>query len=834
MTDFRGIAFEGIGLKNVVYFKNASAKLNTNPLTFVRGSNLDADPATPTGNGSGKSLFFGAIPTVAYASPPTSTRKKAKKEILGKGSEIEVSVNANGHHYRIVQTPSKYTIYKDGEDIQIRTVPLAEEYIRNHIFPLAEIEYYTHGYISTLRPYLMRSDTDANRLDHFSNIFRLNSYDDMKSYFSKSFRSVKDNEVRLSVLEQKAVALRGKLKKVRKNVTSSNDVESARAAYKELDKVIQKLVQREFDLVRMKEVLKTLQTIEKELDELRAKYTYKDHPSKRLEILKAQKALAKKWDSYNSLLKAYKKNIESTQKKLDELELPRNSRKELETEQEQLKEQLSKLEEKIESAEEARDEYNRLTKKAKPIAEELEELGVGKKDEVDLKADYQPEIDSLRTQLRLKKLIEHDHLDGNSCPTCMSEIDIKNIKRLVDDAKKKLPKLEKKQRAQELYREIQELRFKIKHIEFDEKEFAKMEKRKDSIESDIEKLRESIKVWKRHAELKGILDDIEKPKPPKDKLEVDLSYDELDEQIDLCTEILSHVQSKTKLLENNPELAEYKSVKAVKAKIEETQERLDEIGGELSEKRKKLAGISEVIEKQAAYKSELDLYTKEYDEVKAEIAKLKPAIEDKKILEVLLKAYSSKGLKVLVANEICAVLETNLNHYRHLIFAEPFTFSIHASETGLSIKVDRGNGFTSDVRNLSGAESNCFSLLFFLSILPLIPAERRLNMVVLDEPSAHMDAVTRQLFVERFLPALMEVVPHVYVITPNDEYLNGSSEWIVRKSRGVASLITEPHKNMDTILEVVGEAVAKAAIKKAKKSSSTTNKKSKGRVKAAT
>lgn len=821
------IEIQGVGAKNVVYFKEAYATLNENPITFVRGQNLDADPATPTGNGSGKSLFFGLIPTVAYASPPTSKKKKAKKEILSKASAIKFDLKgADGHQYSIVQSSTKYTIHKDGEDIKIRTTPLAEAYIREHIFPLSEIEYYTHGFISTLRPYLLRDDTDANRLEHFSSIFRLNNYDELRGHFSKQVRSIKDNEIRLSVLEQKSLTLKEKLAKVRKRVTKG-DLSKAREQHKQLSAEIQKEVEEEFNLVKMQETLRTLLTIEKELDELRSKYVYKDHPSKRLAILKEQKSLVKKWESYNSLLKAYSKNIKATQERLDALKLPKTKRKELEVELAQLKEQIEKLEAKIESAEEARDEYERLVKKAKPLNAELVELGVRKGDKVDLKADYNPEIDSLRTQLRLKNLLNHDHLDGNSCPTCMSEIDIKNIKKLVSDAKDKLPVLEAKQRAQELFKEIKQLREKISKIEFNADDFAKLEKRKDSLESDAEKVREAVKVWKRYDELKSVLADIEKPKAPKEESDTNLTYDELDEHIDLCTEILSHVASKTKLLERNPELSEFKSVKNVKAKVEEVKAEIEKLSESLTARRKLLAGISEGIEKQAAYKSEFDLYTSELTDITAEIAELKPSLEDKKILDVLLKAYSSKGLKVIVANDICSRLEENLNFYRHLIFAEPFSFSVSASDTGLSIRVDRGNDKESDVRNLSGAESNCFNLLFLISILPLIPEHRRLNMVILDEPSAHMDKVSQQIFVERYLPALMEVVPHVYIITPNDEYLNGSREWIVRKSGGVATLITNPHMDISAIQEIASAAVAKAKGSAKKAPATKTKRKSK-------
>lgn len=572
------ITISGLGLKDVIYFKEARAVLNKAPLTFVRGANLDADPATPTGNGAGKSLLFGAIPTVVYASPPTTTRKKAKKEILGKKSEIGFDcIGSDGHKYNVLQTASKYKIFKDGKDIEIRTVPLAEEYIRDTIFPLTEIEYYTHGYLSTLRPFLMRSDTDANRMEHFSQIFRLNDYDGMRGYFTRKLRTLKDNEIRLSVLEQKTLGLKEKLVKVSKKVSKS-DLTEARDEHKLLDKKIQQQVQVEFDLNSLQGTLRTLVTIEKELDELRSKYEYKDHPSKRLAILKDQKALVKKWDNYNSLLKAYTKSIKSTQEKIDSLKLPKTKKEELESSLTSLKKKHEALEAQIEKIEDQKDEYDRLVKKAKPIAAELEsEHGINKGDKVDLKKDHTPDIEATRAQLRLKSLLEHEHRDGNNCPTCMSEVDIDNIKRVVKKAREELPRLEKKKAAQDLYRQIKELRAKIVEIDFDADGLAKLKKQESKLTEEIESVREQVKVWKRYDELQSVLSDIEKPKAPKEEAATKLSYSELDEHIELCNEILSHVASKNKLMENNPSVAEFKSVKAVKVKMAQTQIEIDAV-----------------------------------------------------------------------------------------------------------------------------------------------------------------------------------------------------------------------------------------------------------------
>ena len=74
----------------------------------------------------------------------------------------------------------------------------------------------------------------------------------------------------------------------------------------------------------------------------------------------------------------------------------------------------------------------------------------------------------------------------------------------------------------------------------------------------------------------------------------------------------------------------------------------------------------------------------------------------------------------------------------------------------------------SDVRHLSGAESRAFSLLFMLSVLPLIPSNRRTNLCILDEFEAGLDEPTRNLLVSQYLPTLNQIVEHIIFITPNN------------------------------------------------------------------
>lgn len=785
------IEVESASLENVAFFKKAKVVLNKNPLTFIRGLNLDSDPASPTGNGAGKSVLFSIVPTVAFATPPTSRKKKAKKEVLRKSSKMCMTLKSHdGARYEIEQTVSKYKISKDGVDTLIRTTPLAEAAIRETIFPLSEIEFYSHCYVSTLKPYLMHFDTDSNRLEHLTSIFRLDDYAMMQKHFATKLSGVKDNEVRLSLLLMKQAALAEKLKKVLKKV-SDKKLARYRKEHKTLEVKITDLVGREFAAMKTQQVLITLGTIEVDLDELRSKYASKKPPKEFLAWLREQKSLVKAEGEYAKLKKQYKQTVKSIQDKIDEIKLPKRSSKELREEFSKNEKLLGKLQPIIDDLEDKERAWKTANKKVAALEEDGKEYA-DELEDVNVKDDFASEIEGLKISLRLQKLLNHDHLDGNKCPTCMSEVDLENIRKVVQKAKKKLPALERKLEIQRHLIDLKAAQKAQREVKFDSAKLGETRLSVTGLEEINEDLTKGIRVWKRITELKEQLDDVEAPRAPKVASSTELSYKELDAQIDMCNAILAHVNAKAKLLENNEALSDCRSAAAVRVRSKEVGEALDKISAELLGLRTRSGDLSRYIEKYTNFNTERDLYAKELAELEAEIAQIKPELEDKRVLETLVKAYSPKGLKTYAANLICSLIQSNLNLYRPLIFAEPFTFTAEATSTGLSIKVDRGRGSEiSDVRSLSGAESDCFCLLFLLSLLPLIPDARRVSMVTLDEPTAHCDEATRRLFIESYLPALCEVVPHVYVITNHpDDNAVGATEMLVRKKNGVSALVT--------------------------------------------
>jgi chromosome segregation ATPase len=160
------------------------------------------------------------------------------------------------------------------------------------------------------------------------------------------------------------------------------------------------------------------------------------------------------------------------------------------------------------------------------------------------------------------------------------------------------------------------------------------------------------------------------------------------------------------------------------------------------------------------------LYASRLEELSAKQHEYEIKTADKKLISSLVSAYGSKGLKNLAFTQIAVSIQHYLNFFSDLLFAEQMSFSVTSTTTGISVIVTRPNGKQSDVRLLSGSESNCFSLIYLLTVLAMIPASRRTNFVVLDEMDSHMDDACRDRFYTKYVPILKTVVPNVFVITP--------------------------------------------------------------------
>ncbi|WYW02162.1 SbcC-like subunit of palindrome specific endonuclease [Pseudomonas phage vB_PpuM-Voja-6] len=163
--------------------------------------------------------------------------------------------------------------------------------------------------------------------------------------------------------------------------------------------------------------------------------------------------------------------------------------------------------------------------------------------------------------------------------------------------------------------------------------------------------------------------------------------------------------------------------------------------------------------------------------VKHRIRELRENVKFKRSYEAVADAYGKNGVKMSHVDILCQRISSNLNKYSHLLFPEKFEFQIVVAPNTFDVLVKRPTGEgpakVSDALHLSGSEGRSFQLLWLISVLPFLPAERRYNVAILDEMEATMDEPSRELMIRDFLPVLNKIIPHIVFISPNSDNTPG-------------------------------------------------------------
>jgi DNA repair exonuclease SbcCD ATPase subunit len=773
------LSISSLKLENVVLFKDVDFEF-IDGLTTIRGHNQDSQIADDQNNGAGKSLLLSTIPNVLYNAPPLARKKKAKKDMLGKGSRITVDFDSgmSGKAVKIEQTGSKYKVFENGTDTELRTIPLAESYIGRE-FPISPLEFYSSVYIQSQRECPFQKGTESERMHFISEVFRLDAYDRLKEHFAQKLRDVKDRETEYATLSGKRTSTEAKLKKNTWTTDSQVDLDRLEA---ELDKV-QDLRDSAAETLQFEQNMmrgaRQLQELELELDEFRAKYKFRKHPHEMLPVLKRMLKVVSAYEEYQQALAIYKEDSSELNARLRELPKGKDPSS-LKDEGTSIVDALERLEEEYEELENKLEHRSKLSEAVSDWYRDIASLGhkAGKVPSTNV----EEQIAALRTTISLKKLLK---TDDATCPTCHSDLDLKQIRRSVTKAEQALPKLLDLQSAQELQATWYANRKELSKLDDPKEEMLRIEESMGSLEERLHKVREEYKLQSERVQVERDLERIRKPKALA-KPKTNLTKRQIEDGIELCNEIMHHIKAREAI---------WKSFQGIKELFDTEDDPLEAQTSEYEDAksyhdklRADAASHSKRIRELEVERNTHTLLNQELDEIEEQLSKLSRSIRKKKIYESLVAAYGSKGIKTLAIQKIAEVLEANLNVYRSLVFAEPFRFKIEVTKSGMRVEVDRRNGHKSDIRLLSGSEADCFRLLFMVALLPLVPSERRTNFCVLDEPDAHMDPATRDRFATHFLPALQQIVPSVNLITPLPTEYDSARELVVVKRDGVSTL----------------------------------------------
>jgi DNA repair exonuclease SbcCD ATPase subunit len=759
------IKFKSFSLKSVLSFKRVKVTFNGR-IKRIFGLNLDARAeCDTTGNGVGKSLLFsaGVSQPLYFQTPLTMARGKGAKDLFDKSSCVSLSFD----NKKIIHSHSGFTLFEDGEDLKVRTVPLSKEKIRRW-FPLSEEEFYTTVWVSSQVPYLIQRTTNVARLELFSNLFQLNDYGKLRDLFAQKLREVKDDEIAASVVQQ---SFNDKKKDLKTRPTV--DTKSFKKLENELESLklqVKKLTQSKYDLESFLSTLSSVAKIDAVLSKLRLDYAFKVLPEKALALLESQLEQTRERARYLEEFRSWSKETNLLKSRIGEIII-----EDVQGDIEELQASKTKIYSKIRDLEKIENSWLENSKSRKSILAKLVDLGYSETN-VPTK-DFAHELSVQKNILELESLV-HQHKSGK-CPTCLSDIDISLIKRNCEAARSKIKTLTPKVKAQKLLASLPE------DLDFNPKTLEVNREKLEKIENLINAWHEEDKKRSRLTDLKSRLKALTSRKPKKIEA-LDVSYD-VREMHRLVSEVCSRLKQKSSLLKHLDVDSSF-TIEQVQILKDKKQSELDSVLADLLDQEDRLVKLSSEYDNLNLNAKLRKSLVKELSDLKTKIQGFGDITSRKKIYQALVQTYGGRGLKIHVLKNICALYENTLNNYADLCFVEPMRFKLEVTETGCSILVTRPCGKTSDIRNMSGAESNSFVLLSSLSLLPLLPDSRRTNMIILDEPFCMCDTATRKKIIQSFFPALHLVVPNIVFISNTPEQVDGSEPFTVVKQDGKSEL----------------------------------------------
>lgn len=799
-----------LGLKNVVSFKDAQVDItDNNGFVVINGINRDSNIANNT-NGAGKSLLFGTLPVALYEADPLSLAKKNKKDLHGKrGSQIAIEFDSvAGKKIRLEQHGSKYFFFIDGDDQKVQTQDIARSKLAEH-WPLREEEFYTTCYINSQRQCDFQKAKPSQRLDFITNLFDLHIYDKLRAYFAKMRTDIKDRETEFQTLAVQVESVERDLAKTKWDKGSNRELQGLTKDLAAVQKELEHQYSRRKELETLIEQIERLsKRATKYFADCEELFAHETDLNMFIKNLESQLDYLDDIDEYEESLASYTerkdildKKLKDLRKELQSLKVPSSAVKSIdsriakyEKQMEEHKEETRRLIRVIEDEDARLDEINEVIGK-------LNELGYDSIAAVDLNTEVDEEIAMAKALIALA-----DDLDGHkNCPTCKQKVNIKLIKKQADRADKQLDELTELRKAQKLARKYYD------DLEDDSVDIEKLRKQLETLQSETKKTKTRLDALLDYQDIsreikraEESLDGLTVPRKPKGKIHYkSIPDDELEGYVDQCRQVIKLEQQLIASIEESELVSrdrealiklfekgdEVKFVARLKRITSKTRMMVKTNKGTLSTLQETSTTLNERVVKLESAKSNWKLLQDQKMELDSKMQEAQPIIAKKKIVDTLFAAYGNTNLKLQGATKILKLVEANLNQYSHLVFPETMQFTLEAGTRGIDAIAIRKDGTPSDISKLSGAETNCFRLLFAISILPLIPAHRRTNFMILDEPDSACSDAVREHLAKEFIPKLRALVPHIFWITPKDSDVFKEAEtWVVEKQQGVSSI----------------------------------------------
>jgi hypothetical protein len=761
-----GYEFGKLVYDGVVYFDHAELDLDYSGLTVVKGWNKNAKTKKKVTNGCGKSLLLSGIPNVLLNSAPSITKSGRSAGTKGSllttpKSSLKIDLKSQGIPYEVQKYRKgngvKYKVSKNGKDKLLATPTKAERFIATKVFPVTETEYYTYLHLHGTRQFPLQMGTSTERMEFFTKLFNLQRFDLIREACAARKKALDEDQVRVKELKRNLAELEQSL--------GETDSAEIKKSIEQFDADLEQVKDRMSKLDQMRKDYVAFQQWKHDWDRVDTSIPFAEQLATVEQKISKMDGWEQEWKSWQRFIErraAWQPGMEKAKKKIGDL-----TKVEAQHTLEKLTGERKSLEKALHS----------LRKPVKPDAVEKVVVDYeywGQKSLNDLYHFGNKEVARFTALIDLQKQINKISQEGGKCLVCGTKG--VTVKDHLAEYKKE------KQRWADLMDQT------VSAMEY--KAYRKQKKAYDSALEEYQqekaRIEEHLSVLGDPKKYQDALDGHEwlsdNPVPLFNQTEIKMPRRRVGNYLapeEFDSDKMVRLQRKRDLLKRllkveptlrkvSDSVVDYRKAAARYAKL---QDKLTDITSDR-------ATLSQVLVNHKQLRSRAARANEEVQELKTKLA-------DLPVLERLIEIYGKNGRKLQVMQQFAKSLETRMNDNAPLIFPEPMKFEFTVGPNSMDLMVTRGTGkkaVTSDVRFLSGAETKQFNLCFVSALIPMLPASKRSNLIVLDEVDSGMNEVAAERFRNDFLPELQKIVPHVVIITPLDEqYPNARTITVVKE-----------------------------------------------------
>lgn len=759
-----------IALQDVGPIKDISLKIQPG-LSVVYGLNQAAGKNSENGNAVGKSLLLSSIPETIKGLPiigergdrvQEGSRLAAFTSHLGKDIEVRRSSNGRG---------DKLEIFEDGKSLDFRTIAASKEYIDQH-WPLSDVDYTTFVHLDSRSPHPLVMGTSAQRKEFFTDFFKLEALDAERKLYNSYLRELKNARAAYDEVNSQLASIQGRRMSDADRAQAEQDRDTLQDRLTELEDLVSKAQY-------ITRLLSSGERLQHEISRLRTEFKtfnseaindiYEKLAVESRDKMADQAKLERELRQAELLIRDYENYQRGTQKYTEAFEdLSPESRDLIDAEG---------LEKALEITGDAAQKAMSLKAQIDALNAQLDKLEAKLDEKLPAKvvAPEQDEEDLRVLERTYQHHLSHAKKFGTGvCDSCGQTVQTKDPA----EVKERLAAVREQIEQHEAARAYASALARQKEMTA---QFNELDDKAGILGEERTKLVKSGKLYK---ELNALPS---KPDQFEGKIISDEEMEALRQQIESLKKEDYALREKASFLRSDirPNIDTINEFLALTPDQKDAAGELDSLNTNVRAARERYT--------QALSKLSVELSLEQQIlELRNRADELLDKLKEESRIKVLVDAYSDKNIKKLVVEQIGVRLMSLVNKYAQQVFEEAYRFEF-IWDTDISILAHRANGKVSDVRKLSGAESTLFTIILVCALMSFVPAKKRCNFMILDEPTSHMSAHNKSIL-HNALKLLNSLIPSIIIVTPKmEERYYGAREYTVVKGRDGVSRLEDGH-----------------------------------------